>query len=89
MRATFSQTKKSTQVSIPARVISDKHIRAHFKYCQIKTHVKTAHECHDLKMDFRLFDNAFKQFCVTNFMQAIPNSLVFKHLPGDPANVNA
>ena len=28
--------------------MSDKQIRAHFKYCQIKTHVQTAREPHDL-----------------------------------------
>ena len=30
--------------------MSDKQIRAHFKYCQIKTHVQTAREPHDLNM---------------------------------------
>ena len=37
-------------------VMSDKLIRAHFKYCRIKTYVQTAHEheCHDLSMDFHL-----------------------------------
>ena len=34
-------------------VRSCKQIRAHFKYCQIKTHVQTACESHDLNMDFR------------------------------------
>ena len=33
------------------------------------THVQTARESHDLNMDFRSFDNGFKQLCVTNFMQ--------------------
>ena len=35
-------------------VMSDKLIRAHFKYCRIKTDVQTAHEheSHDLSMDF-------------------------------------
>ena len=32
------------------RVMSDKQIRAHFKYCQIKSHVQTARELHDLNM---------------------------------------
>ena len=34
--------------------MSDKLIRAHFKYCRIKTDVQTAHEheSHDLNMDF-------------------------------------
>ena len=50
-------------------VTSDKQIEAHFKYCQIKTHVQTACESHDLYMDFRSFDNGFKQLCVANFMQ--------------------
>ena len=52
-------------------VLSDKHIRAHFKYFQIKTHVQTARESHDLTMDFRSFDNGFKQLCVANFMQEL------------------
>ena len=51
------------------RVLSDKQIGAHFKHFQIKTHVQTARESHDLNMDFRSFDNGFKQLCVTNFMQ--------------------
>ena len=51
------------------RVMSDKQIRAHFKYCQINTHVQTAHESHDLNMGFPSFDNGFKQLCITNFMQ--------------------
>ena len=52
-----------------SRVMSDKHTRTHFKYCQIKTHVQTARESHDMNMDFHSFDNGFKQLCVTNFMQ--------------------
>ena len=50
-------------------VLSDKQIRARFKYFQIKTHVKTVRNSHELNMDFRLFDNDFKQLCITNFMQ--------------------
>ena len=42
-----------------SRVMSDKQIRAHFKYYQIKTHVQTARESHDLNMDFNSFDNGF------------------------------
>ena len=49
--------------------MSDKQINAHFKYYQIKTHVQTAREYHDLSMDFHSLDNGFKQLCVTNFMQ--------------------
>ena len=49
--------------------MSDKQIRAHFKYCQIKTYAQTACESHDLNMDFRSFDNGFKQHCVANLMQ--------------------
>ena len=44
-------------------VMSDKHMRAHFKYCQIKTHVQIACESHDMSMGFRLLDNGFKQLC--------------------------
>ena len=44
-------------------------IMAHFKHYQIKTHVETASESHYLNMDFRSFDNVFKQLCVTNFKQ--------------------
>ena len=47
----------------------DKQNRAHFKYYQMKTHVQTTCESHDLNLDFRSFDNGFKQLCVTNFMQ--------------------
>ena len=50
-------------------VTSDKQIRAHFKYCQIKIHVQLALESHDLNMDFISFDNGFIQLCVMNFMQ--------------------
>ena len=50
-------------------VMSDKQVRAHFNSCQIKTHVKTACESHDLNMEFLSFDNGFKQCCITNFMQ--------------------
>ena len=42
-------------------VLSDRQIRAHYKYFQIKTHVQTAHKSYDLNMDFRSFDNGFKQ----------------------------
>ena len=41
--------------------LSDKQIMAHFKYFQIKNHIQTACECHDLNMDFRSFDYDFKQ----------------------------
>ena len=51
-----------------SRVMLDKQIRAHFKYYQIKIHIQAACESHDLNMDFRSFDNGFKQLCVTNFM---------------------
>ena len=51
------------------RVLSDKQIRTHFKYCQIKTHVQTLCESHELKIDLCSFDNGFKQLCVTNSMQ--------------------
>ena len=50
------------------RLMSNKQIGANFKYCQIKTHVRTARESHDLNMDFRSFDNGFKQLRVTNSM---------------------
>ena len=45
------------------REMSDKQIRAHFKYCQIKTHVQTAREPHDLNM---------ASDSVTNFYARIP-----------------
>ena len=35
------------------------YFSTHFKYCQVKTHVQTACESHDLNMDFRLFDDNF------------------------------
>ena len=37
------------------RVLSDKRIGAHFKYFQIKTHVQTACESHDLNKAFHSF----------------------------------
>ena len=49
--------------------MSDKQITAHFKHYQIKTHFQTACETHDMNMDFRSFDNGFKQLSVKNFMQ--------------------
>ena len=51
------------------RVTSDKHIGAHFEYCQINIHIQTARESFDLNMDFRSFDNGFKLLRITNFMQ--------------------
>ena len=42
-------------------VLSDKQIRAHFKHCQIKTHVKTTRISLYWNMDFRSFDNELKQ----------------------------
>ena len=35
-----------------SHVMSYKQIRAHFKYCQVDTHVQTARESHDLNIDF-------------------------------------
>ena len=46
--------------------MSDNQIRAHFKYCQIKTRVQTARESHDLDMDFRLFDNDAREPLYSN-----------------------
>ena len=57
--------------------LSDKHIRVHFKYFKTKTHVQTARESHDLNMDFRSFDNGFKQLCVVNFMQEYLDNIPF------------
>ena len=51
--------------------MSDKQIRARFKHLQIKTHVQTAQEFHDLNIDFRSFDNAFKQLHVAKLMQEL------------------
>ena len=56
-------------------VLSDKQVRAHLKNFKIKTHVQTTHESHYLNMDFRSFDNGFKQLSVTNFMQEYALSL--------------
>ena len=39
------------------------------QYFQIKFHVQTASESHDLNMDFVSFDNGFKQLCIRNFKQ--------------------
>ena len=49
-------------------LLSDKQIRAHFNYCQIKTYVQTARESHDLNMGLYSFDNGFKNLR-NNFMQ--------------------
>ena len=46
-------------------VMSDKQIGAQFQYFQIKTHVQTACESHDLNMDFCAFHNGYKQLWVT------------------------
>ena len=50
-------------------VLSDKQIRADFKYCQIKTHVQAACKSHDFNMDLCPFDNGFKKLCITNSIQ--------------------
>ena len=34
-------------------ITSYKQLWAHLKYCQVKIHVQTACESHDLNMDFR------------------------------------
>ena len=64
--ATFSRTKNVVMIS-PAgtlsRVRSDKQIGAHLSKCQIKTHVQTACESHELNIGFHSFDNGFKQLC--------------------------
>ena len=52
-----------------SRIMLDKKVRAHFKYCRIKTHVQSACESHDLNMDFCSFDNGCKQLVILNFMQ--------------------
>ena len=46
-----------------SHVTSCKQFRAQFRLCQDKNHVQTAHESHDLNMDFCSFDNGFKQLC--------------------------
>ena len=50
-------------------VISYKQPKAYFKYCHVKTHVQTACESNDLNIDFRSFDNGFKQPRALIFMQ--------------------
>ena len=37
--------------------------QAHLIHSQVKIHVQTACESHDLNMDFCSFDNGFKQLC--------------------------
>ena len=48
-------------------VLSDNKLGLILSIFKYKTHVQTARESHDLNMDFRSFDNGFKQLCVTNF----------------------
>ena len=51
---------------------------------------KTASESHALSMDFRSFDNGFKQLCVTNSMQEYrAETWFFMHLclPGPEGDV--
>ena len=43
------------------RVTSCKQFRAESGLCQVKNHVQTARECHDLSIDFCSFDNSFAQ----------------------------
>ena len=50
-------------------LLSDKLIGTHFKYFKLKPMFKTARESHDFNINFRSFDNGFKQLCVTTFMQ--------------------
>ena len=38
-------------------------------YYQVITHVQTAFEHHDLKMDISSFDNVFKKLCTNVFLQ--------------------
>ena len=52
-----------------SHVTSCKHFRAYVRLCQVKNHVQTARESHDLNMNFYSFDNGFKQLCATNSMQ--------------------
>ena len=54
-----------------SRAVPDRQFRAHniLSIIKIKTDVQTARESHDLIMDYRSFDNGFKQLCVTKFMQ--------------------
>ena len=52
-------------------VTSCKQFRAQFKLWQVKSHVQTARESHDLNMDFCSFDNVFKQLLATNSMQEL------------------
>ena len=63
--ANKTTTKWSFRATTLSFVISDNQIRDHFKDYQINTHVQTERESHDLNMDFRSFDNGFKQLCVT------------------------
>ena len=54
---------------IPTKTISPvsscEQFRAQFRFCQVKSHVKTACESHDLNMDFCSFDNGFKKLRAT------------------------
>ena len=43
---------------------SCKQLMAHCKYHQVKTHVQTACDVHDLNMDFCSYDTDFKQLCM-------------------------
>ena len=52
-----------------SRVTSCKQLSAQFRLWQVKSHVQTAHESHDLNIDFCSFDNGFKQLLAMNSMQ--------------------
>ena len=65
----FREQKRQYNDQSGLRVLLEKQIGAHLKYFQIKTHVQTARESHDLNMDFRSFNKGFKQLCIMYFMQ--------------------
>ena len=62
---TKSSAKWSVKAAMLSRVTLCKKIRAQFRLWQVKKHVQTARESHDLNMDFR----GFNQLHATNSMQ--------------------
>ena len=73
------------------RLMSNKQIRAIFKYCQIKTHVQTVRESRDARITIAHVCSIALSLAgsLWRCLNTRPSGLVFKQLPRDPANVNA
>ena len=63
--------------------MSCKQLGAHFKYCQVKTHVQTACDPHDLNIKFHTFYNDFKQLFALVFIKKLGTSIIVYFLPSE------